>query len=536
MCTKIVRDILAEWNERPQVQQISLSDLIDRRVARRLALASRSLSPSGLLFLAGGSESIASDQLSVLTGRAHGDLSARNVLVNISPEVAPSYFLVDLGSYSSQAPLSHDPVRLILSMAGSALEGLSDLQRAELINAILAPSDPGRDLLPRWLNGLVRDGLSAAEQWASRFALLDEWRRQVWLSVVSEAFSSASNIAYSADDRRWFLHLAVQAAGTVSRSPQPGDQPFGALVPHLKASDAMSGNELKPDVRAPSLLLSAPIESERAFVAASLRLAGFQVLESEHFTSSNQSFADGLIHSLDVCDAVVAIVVPGASDAVLVEIGIALGRGIPVVVVTQADTDRASLPMAIQDLPAVSVSRNSAAAFDRLATMIRLLASARVGGSTQRADPKEGTPGYIAEIREQFPEGTLARDVAVFFASAGARIISELRVSEADGSSSSRADFAAWIPGVLSATYNPVVVEVRSVYEQRAELQLRSYLNRLGLYIGLMITEDPIEQKWSISNGTVIGLLGVGQLRSMSPAELWTMLKAGRNMLVHGVH
>ncbi|GAB1821036.1 hypothetical protein [Herbidospora sp. RD11066] len=148
-----------------------------------------------------------------LLGRAHGDLESQNILVRVDRVEPGDFFLTDLANYESRAPLTRDPVHLVLSLVTQALPELSASQRSALIDLLLDPaSGTGSDvLLPGWLRKLVLEVHGAASRWLHRKGYEGDWRRQTLLSTVACSLIFLQRDLPREEDRTWFLRLAARA-------------------------------------------------------------------------------------------------------------------------------------------------------------------------------------------------------------------------------------------------------------------------------------------------------------------------------------
>ncbi|GAB1821037.1 hypothetical protein [Herbidospora sp. RD11066] len=141
-------------------------------------------------------------------GRAHGDLNVENVLL---PDGDPSnYRLIDLAKYTPDAPLSRDPVYLVLYVVGRILPDLSPSQRDVLIDALIGRPDPA-ERLPAWLADFIRRIRQVAAEWMEQASLTTEWRQQSLLSLVACALIYTTRKSTDLPDRDWFLQLAAHA-------------------------------------------------------------------------------------------------------------------------------------------------------------------------------------------------------------------------------------------------------------------------------------------------------------------------------------
>lgn len=152
-------------------------------------------------------------EIDVVVGMSHGDLHADNILI---PEdygqLQPDAFrLVDLSAFQSDAPITRDPVMLMLSAVGPHVHQLRTDEQDALLNFVLRPWPPTptrlSPLLAQILEAVYRTGADAVK------ALnLGDWRSQYLLSVTAAGllFTTFANVGEGG--RWWFLRLAGRAA------------------------------------------------------------------------------------------------------------------------------------------------------------------------------------------------------------------------------------------------------------------------------------------------------------------------------------
>ncbi|MEO3808356.1 hypothetical protein ABGB17_05075 [Sphaerisporangium sp. B11E5] len=144
-------------------------------------------------------------------GRAHGDLHVENVLLPVAATVDPAgYRLIDLAKYSSDAPLTRDPVHFVLNVVVRVLPDLSPSQRQVLMDVLIGRPDPA-ERLPSWLAAFVTRIRMAAEKWLAKSSLATEWRQQSMLSLIACALIFMSRKSTPPEDRPWFHSLAARA-------------------------------------------------------------------------------------------------------------------------------------------------------------------------------------------------------------------------------------------------------------------------------------------------------------------------------------
>jgi hypothetical protein len=242
-CKTIVAKILAEWNERIfRVGRMSLPDFLRLELrgalgpgatAHKWALKCKLVAEEALwvstpededpmpnvFLMAAGKSATLSPTFDFLMGRSHSDLHLQNVLVPVataSPR-ADEFWLVDLSAYEPQAPLTRDPVNLLLSAVTQRLPELSQPQREALLRYLVSPDTAPAHELPVILRDTIwtiystgLNGLLAAG-WA------DEWIAQFLASLQAHAILFTSFDELSLEERWWFVRLAGHAAAQFLR-------------------------------------------------------------------------------------------------------------------------------------------------------------------------------------------------------------------------------------------------------------------------------------------------------------------------------
>ncbi|WBB53359.1 hypothetical protein [Verrucosispora sp. WMMD573] len=269
----IVQSVAHDWNQPPPASQQRtttvggyLSELLDGRPERRGTPGARlrawakragvpaeqarvqlgwwrSELPNPLAFLAGTAPR-SSEELSLLTGRTHGDLNIGNILVQTEPTLdGNGYQLIDLGGYHNDGPLARDPMHLLLSMVAHWLRTSTRIEGdtgTELIRALLRAA-PATDPRPELLGHAE---VSAAVHEAGRAIAAiqgfgERWRLQTLLSLAGCALLFADrNLRMRDEDqaRGWFFTLAATAleeylwqTRASSAAPEIGAQPAADL-------------------------------------------------------------------------------------------------------------------------------------------------------------------------------------------------------------------------------------------------------------------------------------------------------------------
>ena len=240
VCDQVARSLLEDWNDQGWRKLSStaaayvaaeLKDLDEEGSARRWGEPFSLLDPSCDCVTTDedgdsrtmpnpyrlASEQSLANEISIdyLAGRSHGDLHLDNVLVlqRLSERLQPERFwLIDLSGYSSSAPLTRDPVMLMLSIVSKEFP-MSPGQQDALIDFVITPRVP--EQAPYALTRALRDTVWAIYErgrgWARGQGWGGEWRAQYLLSVLSTALLYTSFDRVHAEGQRWFFRLAARA-------------------------------------------------------------------------------------------------------------------------------------------------------------------------------------------------------------------------------------------------------------------------------------------------------------------------------------
>ncbi|MYS23344.1 hypothetical protein GA0115240_152213 [Streptomyces sp. DvalAA-14] len=191
------------------------------------------------LAMVAGRPGLPDPEVLVVRGHAHGDLHLDNVLVpRRKGRPQPDAFqLIDLTTYTADAPLGRDVAMLLLSVVADWLrQGLPPGQELALLRYLVAPSEEDRDrIVPELLElvdavldtcaGLVKDG------WR------DIWNNQFLLCLQAAALRFTTYDDSGDKGRWWYFRLAAHAgaelleryghrppaAGVAFTAPQPGE-------------------------------------------------------------------------------------------------------------------------------------------------------------------------------------------------------------------------------------------------------------------------------------------------------------------------
>ncbi|MFI6503797.1 AAA family ATPase [Nonomuraea typhae] len=150
---------------------------------------------------------------SMVTGRAHGDLSGRNILLPMDPPRPGEYVLIDLDRFDAEAPLARDPMHLLVALAMDLLAArpLDEQDRLDLVEAVADPPGPaGAAPVRRFgeISAAIHDGLVP---WARGTGHGKEWREQSVLALAAAALMHLGRPFFPDRDKEWCLHLAAVA-------------------------------------------------------------------------------------------------------------------------------------------------------------------------------------------------------------------------------------------------------------------------------------------------------------------------------------
>ncbi|MBW8793013.1 MAG: hypothetical protein JF597_05300 [Streptomyces sp.] len=208
------------------------------------------------LAMAVGHAALPDPELYVARGRAHGDLHLNNIMVP-HREGTPrhqDFQLIDLATFSEDAPLSRDVAMLLLSALAPRVPAEAAGGGDTLLRYLVRPRRPLLDEIPPATGRLVRAVREACAE-AAKGGLGDLWNTQFLLSLVATGlrFSTYENMGDAG--RWWYFRLAAHAGGELLRRYDDGPSPQGRPV------DAPAPAAHRP---APAPTAAAPPTPDRA--------------------------------------------------------------------------------------------------------------------------------------------------------------------------------------------------------------------------------------------------------------------------------
>lgn len=246
---------------------------------------------------------------------------------------------------------------------------------------------------------------------------------------------------------------------------------------------------------------------------------------------------------LDMFDFAVAVLPAIGPDgtpatppsAVYLEAGIALGRGLPLIVLAQdPDADLPGIGDLASDVWTVAGVKDEAGLRLHLSLFTKVLANRRpVGGS----DLRMATPLPVWAVPPSESIGVRARkleDLVIFLLHAAGALVEEPRSSGRDGG----VDAAVLVPGAERAL-GPVLIEVKALRGHglsTAMRQLATFVRERGASLGLVVYDGP-HQEQPLLSGLPVLAMQVDELRGqVESGTLGRTLIQARNSFVHGSH
>jgi tetratricopeptide (TPR) repeat protein len=219
-CGVVVRSVISDWNPRPQPVDREagtvISDIVGGRADAVLDWepakhAAKVWDPRSLLT---GPESRLMVE-NLLTGKAHGDLSARNILMDRRRNgSAKSFQLIDYDHFAADAPLAYDPMHLLVALALDHFDVVRLYPRM-FIDVILDPDYPGDAAPIGHFHAISRAIHEAVRSSFSSSGYGGDYESQCWLALAGAGLVHLGRELRAADQhqaKRWCFDLAAAAA------------------------------------------------------------------------------------------------------------------------------------------------------------------------------------------------------------------------------------------------------------------------------------------------------------------------------------
>jgi hypothetical protein len=267
ICVRVTAGILGGLAGAPSIERMTLTQFLARHFADRTQPGTR-LSDTynryrgNSLQLEGEPEllpnpfqyafappSFLDTEVRAIVGRAHGDLHTGNILVRSRPQIEPDrFYLVDLARYQDRAPLSADPVQLVLSVVNRTMGELSPDQRETLLDLLATGGATDTSMLPAWLTMLIENQQHAVNAWLEPWAMAPEWRALYPLSVLAGALIFCARPSTLARDRTWFVRLAARAAAHYEATIGVRSDHGPSTVIHRSTVEAAAPDDRRQDL------------------------------------------------------------------------------------------------------------------------------------------------------------------------------------------------------------------------------------------------------------------------------------------------
>lgn len=246
---------------------------------------------------------------------------------------------------------------------------------------------------------------------------------------------------------------------------------------------------------------------------------------------------------LDMFDFAVAVLPAAGLDgtpattasAVYLEAGIALGRGLPLIVLTEnADTDLPGIGDLASDVWTVAGVTDEASLRLHLSLFSKVLSTRRpADGSDLRA----ASPPPVLAVPPSESIGVHPQrleDLVLSLLQAAGALVEEPRSSGRDGG----VDAAVLVPGAERAL-GPVLIEVKALRGHglsTAIRQLATFVIERGASLGLVVYDGPHQEQPPLSGLPVLAMQVDELRRQVESGTLGRTLIQARNSFVHGSH
>ncbi|GLZ06259.1 hypothetical protein Acsp03_37250 [Actinomadura sp. NBRC 104412] len=152
----------------------------------------------------------------LIIGKAHGDLSGRNILVvNGSKRPADEYFLIDYDRYSDKAPLARDPMHLLVALTLDRFHQFHPDFRRALAEVVVAPDTRDTPQAVRHIKKLSEALRTETRGLARAKGMGSQWEEQRLLSLVGAGLVHLGRDLRTEDEdaaKEWCFHVAALAA------------------------------------------------------------------------------------------------------------------------------------------------------------------------------------------------------------------------------------------------------------------------------------------------------------------------------------
>jgi hypothetical protein len=197
--------------------------------------------------------------LAGLRGNGHGDLHVDNILIPTTEnDAAPTakdfrkFVLIDLSTFDDDRLLAVDPTHLLLSIVARSLKNITEQDRDNLADLVLAPDKAEIGTIPTGLAQAIQEIQRAGKRFANESDQYVEWHMECLAATAACALLFVGRDGIDDAGRRWFLRLAARAVGLLQKeapgpavegvasftSPAPsGAQQAVATVTPIKAVD-----------------------------------------------------------------------------------------------------------------------------------------------------------------------------------------------------------------------------------------------------------------------------------------------------------
>ncbi|MGE5156003.1 MAG: hypothetical protein ACM3JP_00720 [Betaproteobacteria bacterium] len=249
VCAAVVDGMLRELAVRPDIEAQEASAFLESHFGDRTRPGGRLRAlahnyPDPFLLLPGENRPLPnpfrfifqppphlSIEVPAIVGRAHGDPHTENILVRVEPDIhGADFYLVDLARYRGRAPLTAEPVQLVLSILNRTMSELSVPQRDLLLDLLVVGGNADESMLPAWLTGLLHQINDTVDAWLRPSGLGTEWRQLMPLSTLAGALIFMARSTTPEINRAWFLRLAARAAATFEEGVGAIRTPTAALA------------------------------------------------------------------------------------------------------------------------------------------------------------------------------------------------------------------------------------------------------------------------------------------------------------------